>query len=316
MIKNNPNTYLFRCSSLHKILAGTIGLPDGLYNKMLMYEKRKFDAGINLQKPLTEKMEEELQELQERHNAKELPTTMKKAIRDMWRQRTFRRDFIFTNKYIQKGIEQEERAITLFQDYHKKVLNKPVLITKNKERFSNKWITGEPDVKIGKSKNNKWVSGVDTKCVWSLETLPYKDDELSINYEAQNQGYMWLTGAKEWVTASVLVNATEHQLNNEKNKWYYAYNSPSEKDPFFDDYQKKLRQCELMMIYDYEKFVSDFPFHPMEIKKDEWFGEGYDMDLKHRVVVHESVYDRAFIEDLKERIEISRDYIRQLNKTL
>lgn len=316
MKKINWNTYRFRCSALHKILAGTIGLPEGAYNKMLGLESRKFKAGINQAKPLTEKMEIELQELQDRHNAKELPLTMKTEIRSIWRQKTFKRDFIFTNKYIQKGIQQEEQAITVFQKYHKEVLGKPVMLTKNIERFNNKWITGEPDIKIGKSKNGKWINGVDTKCVWSLQTLPFKEDELAINYEAQNQGYMWLTGANEWTTASILVNATEHQLYLEKQKWYYAYNSPSPNDPFFEEYQQKVRQCELTMIYDYDKFISDYPNHPMEIPKDEWFGEGYDMDLKHRVVVHESVYDRAFIEDLKERIEISREYMRQLNKTL
>ena len=56
MNKINWNTHRFRCSQLHKLLTGTIGLPEGALNKMLALEKRKFDASINQAKPLTEKM--------------------------------------------------------------------------------------------------------------------------------------------------------------------------------------------------------------------------------------------------------------------
>lgn len=298
-------------------MAGTIGLTENQLTKMNDYEKRLFDSKVGEARPLTERMIEELEDLQIKHEAKELPKTMMSELREIWREESFHRNFIFTNKFVQKGIQQEEEAITVLQQYYKKVLGKPLIFAKNKIRFRNKFIQGEPDLRIGKTKpKGRWSKGADTKCSWSLKTFPFEEDELDEQYEYQNQGYMFLTGADQWETAHVLVNATEHQLFLEKQKFFYAYNCPSEGDVFYEDMIKSQRDCELMMIYDRERFEEFHPNHDWVIPKDEWFGEGYDIPLEYRVCIRHSFLDKETIKLIQERVKIGRSYMRSLNKTM
>lgn len=311
--------YEFRCSQLSKITGGTIGLTENKMNELKALQLRKMDAATGVEdengkliKPLTPIMEAKLKELAEVNANKELPKTMQSELRKIFRMEKYNRNFPFTNQYIQKGIQQEEEAITLYQNY-RNAKGIRTLFSKNDQRLKNGWISGEwdlpnlNDIKIGKE-------GFDTKCSWSLQTFPFAEDELDIAYETQNQGYMWLTGAEKWTTAYVLVNATEHQVHNEKLKWFYALQMPADADDqYWDDYIEKCRDVEKMMIYDYDRFTKNNPGHNLEITKEEWYGEGYDIPLEERVIEKTSEFDPKLIEFYKERIEIAREYLKKLN---
>ncbi len=319
------NNYRFRASQCHKLLVGNIGLSDSEKDELATKVARKMahatgqldDKGKPV-KALTPIMLARVDELIEKQKSKALPLTMETELIKIFRSEKYRRNFSFTNKYVQKGIQQEEKAITLYMKY----LNEKGLrtfFTKNSQRLENDWFSGEPDV-VDNKDILKTEKGVDVKASWTLDSFPvvYPDplderNKLDQQYESQNQVYMDLTGAKKWVTAYTLVNSTEHQLQNEKLKWFYACDQPDDGDKYFDDYIKKIRECEIKMIYDYESFVKSFPGHIMEISKDEWFGEGYDMPLEARVLEKKSVYDPEFISTLKNRIIIARNYMNELN---
>jgi len=312
--------YEFRCSQIYKIASGSLLSVSDLDNEIkdLLEEKKTLTSKTGRKVKWTEKKQKSLDARQAKRknydvvNGFILPKTMTSELRNIFRMEKYNRNFPFTNKYIQKGIQQEEEAITTYQNYRNSI-GKKTLFSKNTERLKNGWVSGEPDLGQFNVPIKEWKEGWDTKCSWSLETFPFLEDELIDQYNFQNQGYMWLTGAKKWTTVSILVNATEHQLNNEKQKWFYALQMPaSEEDKYWSDYQKKCREVEKMMIYDYERFVKVNPYHDLTITKDEWFGEGYDIPLEERILEKTVEYDESLIELFKERIEIGREYLKTL----
>lgn len=313
--------YEFRCSQLSKITGGTIGTTEKETDEMVALSTRKMKSAMGEKdekgkeiKPLTDNMETRLKELVEKKKDKTIPKTMQSELRKIFRMEKYNRNFPFTNQYIQKGIQQEEEAITVYQDFRNKEGIK-TLFSKNTVRLRNGWVSGEPDLLDNKD-IKKCEEGFDTKCSWSLETFAFEEDDLDPAYETQNQGYMWLTGAKKWTTAYILVNATEHQVFNEKQKWFYALQCPGDaNDKYWDDYVEKCREVEKMMIYDYDRFIYSNPNHNMEISKDEWFGEGYDIPLEERIVEKTSIFNPDLIEFYKERIVIGREYMDKLLKT-
>lgn len=313
--------YLVRCSQISKITGSALlGISD-LDNEIkdLLEEKLTLKSKSGRTVKWTETKQKSLDSKQAKRkesvvvNGLILPKTMVSELRKIYRMEKYNRNFPFTNQYIQKGIQQEEEAITLYQNY-RNAKGIRTLFSKNTERIKNGWVSGEPDLGQQGVPILEWKEGWDTKCSWSLETFPFPEDDLVAGYEAQNQGYMWLTGAEKWTTVSVLVNATEHQVNNEKQKWFYSLQMPADEDDrYWEDYVEKCREVEKMMIYDYERFVHNNPAHDMEISKDEWFGEGYDIPLEERVLEKTTEFDPKAIEFYKERIELGREYLEKLS---
>ncbi len=316
--------YEFRCSQLSKItgseLLGISELDTEI--KDLLEEKLTLKSKSGRAIKWTETKQKSLDSKQSKRkestvvNGFVLPQTMKSELRKIFRMEKYNRNFPFTNQYIQKGIAQEEEAITTYQNYRNSI-GKRTLFSKNTERIKNGWVSGEPDLGQQGVPILQWKEGWDTKCSWSLATFPFPEDDLVAGYEAQNNGYMWLTGAEKWTTVSILVNATEHQLNNEKLKWFYALQMPADADDkYWDDYIEKCREVEKMMIYDYDRFVKNNPGHNMQITKDEWFGEGYDIPLEERVLEKTVERDEKAIEFYKERIELGREYLIRLSEQI
>lgn len=309
----NAQKIRFRASQMHHIMGGTIGLTEAQQSELTRLVKRAWNARTGADKPLTDKMHEKMLQLFDRKRNPELPKMMLKKVKEIYLRERYKRNFPFTNKYVQKGIQQEEEAITEYQKFLKKAHGKNVLFTKNTERLFNDWVQGEPDLGPHGVSINKWNEGWDVKCSWSLDSFPLPGDELPFEYECQNQTYMWLTGAEKWHTVHALVNATEHQLFLEKQKWFYAMNSPSEPDdPHYDEMIQKQREVEKMMIYDYDRFIDKHPYHNMEISRDEWHGEGLDIPLEERIVVRTSYASEEFRQMAKERIKIVRNEIEKL----
>lgn len=308
--------YTFRASQAYKLMTGNIGLSDKEKSELsgLLNRKMKASLGENDEKgkpvkELTQNMVTRVEELTKKKKEKTLPQTMISELRKIHRMETYKRNFPFTNKYVQKGIQQEEEAITNYQIY---LMDKGIktLFTKNVERFYNSWLNGEPDL-ITK---HKITEGWDTKASWDLSTFPFPSDELNPQYEAQNQCYMDLTGAEKWTTVYCLVNSTEHQLNNEKMKWFYSFNQPDEENNP-EQYHKmieKQKEVERMMVFDWDRFQAQFPYHNFEHTEEEWKDSGYDIPLEERIMEKVSIYNPEFIADLQERIKIARNYLNSL----
>jgi len=102
-------------------------------------------------------------------------------------------------KQINKGLEMEDEAIAVLQEYH----NNKYFMLKNESFFNNEWVTGTPDVIT-----NEMI--FDTKCSWDAFSFPLFDEKLNPAYYWQMQGYMWLTERNQAKVAYVLVNTPEH----------------------------------------------------------------------------------------------------------
>lgn len=314
MKKTNWNEYEFRCSQLYKIMTGTINSTVD-YSKEIKDLEEERDKGVNKngnKAKWTTTKKEKLESLISKKNKpwhELLPKTMKTELRKIFRSEKYNRTFSFTNKFVEKGIAQEEDGITTLQTYRKDVLGIMTYFTKNTKRKHNGFISGESDLTDTNDFDN-CNEGFDIKCSWDLDTFPFKEDSLDYGYELQNQGYMWLSGAKKWTTCYVLVNVTEDLLHKEKMKWFYVMGSPTnEDDKNYDNYIKKCKELEIQLIFDYDRFVDKNPFHDMEIKKEDWV---YDIPLKDRVVEKVTYYNQDTINKVIERIQISRNYLKYL----
>jgi len=310
------STYKFRASQIGKIMTGSLPTK-GEYKARIeeLENERDTLTNINGRKvKWTENKQLELDKLIEKENTplfELLPKTMTTELRKLYRSEKHNRNFSFTNKYVQKGIAQEDEAISVYKTY----LGKSLMLN-NKIRLENDYVSGEPDLTDTNDVNN-CNEGYDTKASWELDTFPFPEDKLDSDYEYQNQTYMWLTKTNKWTTVYVLVNTTEDLLHKEKMKWYYALGSPEEhlEEEYerYLEYENKCKELEVRLIFDYNKFVKSNPNHQMFIDKIEWFEKGYDISLDHRVIEKVSHYDQYKIDDIKERIEISREYLQYLD---
>jgi hypothetical protein len=105
------------------------------------------------------------------------------------------------NKYITKGLAQEQDSINLLnlvrlEDYKK-----------NEERVENEWLTGCCDIITD-------TSIIDIKTSWSLDTFPattYELKDLS-DYEWQGRAYMWLYDMPSFELCYVMVTTAPELL--------------------------------------------------------------------------------------------------------
>jgi hypothetical protein len=108
----------------------------------------------------------------------------------------------FTNKYVKKGIEEEEIAIEYLQNN-----SKLGLLFKNEKWFSDDFKTGTPDITLPL---------IDIKSSWDFFTFPLFETEIpNKDYDWQLQGYMDLTGEDSATLAYILVNTPEYIVEKE-----------------------------------------------------------------------------------------------------
>lgn len=315
----NFEEYLFRASQSSKIATGSIGLTNTQKARVIELKNEK-ETGINAngnKVKWTENKKQELSKYLDIDDKQEFPKTMKSELKKIFRAEKYNRNFVFTNKYVQKGIQQEEEGVTTYQEYRNKILGIRTFFKTDigtKIRLYNEYFSGEPDL-VDTNDFNNCNEGFDIKCSWNLETFPLAEEPLDPTYFSQNQVYMSLTKCDKWTTAYVLVNATEQMVFNEKMKHFYALNQPAnEDDKNYKEYISKCRDIEKMMIFDYDRFVNCYPGHILEYTREEWYGEDLDIPLKARVIEKTVYRDQEYIDFLKERVKLSRKYLVKLNE--
>lgn len=104
-----------------------------------------------------------------------------------------------TNKYVEKGIEVEDKSIELLNAV--KLAN----YKKNIVRLENDFLTGECD--INDEVNDEII---DIKSSWSLETFPALPSDINIkDYEMQLRGYMMLYNRSKASVCYCMVSTPE-----------------------------------------------------------------------------------------------------------
>lgn len=143
----------------------------------------------------------------------ELSKTAQSCVQQIMKERVFGVKTHFSSKYTDKGLIMEDAAIDLVAERYGFME-----LSKNEEHFSNKYITGTPDIITGES--NMVVR--DIKCSWSLDTFPYFSDTIpNKDYYWQLMGYMALTGARTAYLDYCLVDTPEYLIERELSTMAY-----------------------------------------------------------------------------------------------
>ena len=131
-----------------------------------------------------------------------LSETTKTYIRAVAKQDFYGYNVELNNKYINKGNLQENDSIALFNTVH--FTN----YSKNTERLTNEWLTGEADIVTEDTI-------IDVKTSWSLETFPATLEEaVNKDYEWQLRAYLFLYD-KQYASLVYCMVTTHPSLLNE-----------------------------------------------------------------------------------------------------
>jgi len=138
----------------------------------------------------------------------DLSVGAKTYIREIAAQDLFGVTFEVSDKKLEKGMAVEGDSIELVNSV------RGWAMTKNTERRSNEWVTGEADCWDEASRR-----GCDVKSAWSLQTFPISADDVEASqrrmYEWQMIGYCWLWDAECWSVEYAMVDTPEHLIGYE-----------------------------------------------------------------------------------------------------
>ncbi len=248
-----------------------------------------------------------LLELEKVKDEIQLSDTCIKQLLRIYAQEKYSRREELKNKYLDKGNERENDAITLLA----RTLKKP--FKKNTTRLRNDFFQGEPDVYLGESIENADET-LDTKCSFSLLTfLDAKFSDLNFIYEAQGQVYMDLTGAKKHTVAYCLINSPAQIILDEIRKlsWKMGVLDASvEENP---DFVKAVKQIERNHIFDIKEFMIENPY--FEIKNKHDFDQNgnyiwdFDIPYQERIHLKSFILDDSFIKEMKDRAVLCRKWM-------
>ena len=346
MSKYNFSTHLFRCSGLHHIMAGEIGLTEAQEKELAEVEARKkkdeeLSAAQKKRKKdyeekekadtITEKQQETLDDIREKEG-KPIPLTetmqkkydgliykrdnpeltdgTKNYLAKLHREITKNRKKRLETKYIKKGLQFEEEAIDMYS------MVKEEFFVNNKERIENEWLSGEYDIFTGKS-IDEIEEGFDTKCSWDLFTFPYKRDKLNTVYYWQNMGYMFLSGAPRWTTVYCLIDTPKWELENIKYREGFEW-------PYNEIPKWKLLEILNNNLYTEESFFKmmnewDCAPDPSDQSEDnlkaaDIVNSFVPLSLEERIMEKVTERDEAAIEEIKIRVAMSREFMVSLEE--
>jgi hypothetical protein len=219
-----------------------------------------------------------------------------------WVSWKYKRNEEIYSKYIEKGNEVEEDAITTVS------LASNVNFVKNEITFENEWICGTPDFLI-KDKEGKIITIEDTKASWDIYSFNRsKNKPLNKLYYWQMQSYMWLTGATMANIRYCLENATADLILDEKRKLAYAMRCFGEQDTN-PEYKAKCAQLERLMIYDMKSFKNRYPGFDFDCNLAEW---KYDVPENERLYTIPIYRNDSDIENLKSKVIKAWEFMENL----
>jgi hypothetical protein len=203
-----------------------------------------------------------------------LSKTAQKHLLDVYISEKYSRRRDIQTKQMKKGIEAEQDSIELLSMY----LKKP--FAKNTERFSNKYITGLPDIIDDgiidiKSSYDLWTF---------LGNLPDKLDNL---YYWQMQSYMWLTGKTKATIAYCLVNTPDNIIQQEKYYLLKKMDVISEESPEFIQEAMKI---EFNMTFD-------------------------DIPMEERILMYNVIRNEDDILRIEQKVIKAREYLVDIENT-
>lgn len=212
--------------------------------------------------------------------AGELSETTKTHLMDIFISQQFGRQTDINNKFLEKGLMNEEDSITFLSRVTK------TMHRKNDKRLYNDFIQGEPDILPCKENGN---TVYDVKTSWDaftfFRTYGKKMNDL---YKWQLMGYSWLTGAENAVLAYCLTDTPEPLIESEKRKLWYQLGQPSDDNENWIDAQNVIDRS---MKFD-------------------------DIPLKNRVLMYEVDLSGDWKKEIEQRVWKARRYLMKLQSEL
>lgn len=273
----NKEKVLFRASGVGALMIGGNGWTDADQEKLNELEARKAGKAISEKtgKPLsfTTAMAQQHAALIEKKKAPfQLSETAKRFVEQVWLMRKygFRKEVI--TKEMLKGQLCEQDSMALVS----KVRKIKAFRSKNKQRFSNAYFDGCPDVVL-----NDFSLIEDIKTSWDIETYLKAQTPPEL-YKAQGQVYMDLTGCRKFHLHYCLVDTpNELLIREDKSLWHKLGGDES---PVYQQASEQLYK---------NHFYSNIP-------------------AKLRVKTFEYEYDPEYIGELKFRAEAAIEYYHSL----
>ena len=138
-----------------------------------------------------------------------LSETAKTKIREIAKEQFFGFSTSITTKPMIKGTDWEHESIALVNQV------RGTFYIKNKERFENEFLTGEPDIILDHSI-------IDIKTSWSLETWPATPGEgINKDYEWQLMAYCWLLNKSHAELIYCMIDTDDTLLNDWDNRFIH-----------------------------------------------------------------------------------------------
>jgi hypothetical protein len=227
---------------------------------------------------------EELEKLINKRDAPpELSDTAKAFVKKIWLKNEKGVVKDIKSKYLDKGIFNEEEAITLKSDVD------GVFYAKNEERRYNKDHSGECD--IVKDLDGKRII-IDVKCSWDAET--FMSAKPSTDYEWQGRVYMELWDAEEFYLSFCLVDCPPHIVAKEKEYAWRKYYS----DTMGEEEQATLETM-MQPIYD-------------QIDRNLVYSNNERFTKEERVKTFKYYRDKSKMDDMAEMVKLAREYYKTI----
>jgi len=253
MERNLKTPIIFRASMIGALMTESRGITLTEKQKEILnsYKQRLNGNG----KTLTDNQLLEYKSLIEKEQAKPtLSETAKSAINLIWllNEKGYYKEL--DNKYVQKGLLNEDYGILLVSELENN------FYTKNEIRITNNYLSGEADI-ICYIDGKKIIK--DIKCSWSPET--FINSGLSLMYEYQLRAYMYLYDADEAHLHYVLTDCPAHILENEKWKLRNKYGILDDENPTM---QRLFKQLEQNLVFSNGNYTKEERVKSFIIKRD------------------------------------------------
>lgn len=147
--------------------------------------------------------------IQPKSKSEVLSETAKSYIKTKAKEDYFGYSTYLQTKPMLKGTDWEEESIALVNQV------RGTFYVKNKERFENEFLTGEPDIILDDSI-------IDIKTSWSLETFPATQDEgANKEYMWQLMGYCWLLNKPQAELIYCMIDTDDVLLSDWDNRFIH-----------------------------------------------------------------------------------------------
>lgn len=291
------SNYKFRCHYQGNLVSTLKPLTETNILKLSQYRDRMSGIG----KPLTEKQQNELIELEYKHlksKQYELSTTAKNTCAEIVFAERHGRRYSLENKFFEKGILVEKESRDILTD----VLG--IRLVADKQRKANEWVIGERDIK-----SNDVI--IDIKSTWDFNTFfSHQLDSKEEFYFRQLDSYMDLWVIHDSILAFVLVDTPIHILNQEITRQNFR--------KFFLDDSGEIIESR---IEDVKKIVSDHLFSRQALEsfcqqsgtiRIEWFDDFQEIPISERVHLNPHKFDKVRIEQRNESLTLCRKFMNEL----